>query len=90
MDFQQGEIGDCSFLSSFGCVALQKRNLLSNLFVYPPGKAVSKDGRYVISLYDIVDGSWVDLEIDDYIPCRGGIPVFVTSVLKRELWPMLL
>jgi len=61
----QGEVGDCWLLAVLGGLA-QYPKKLQNLFIT---KKFNPEGKYGIRLYDIASNRWVEVWIDDTIPC---------------------
>lgn len=59
--------GDCWLLAAIAAVAEFPGYLATTIF---KDRAVSASGRYCLSLYDVGLGSWVEVVIDDLIPCR--------------------
>lgn len=99
-DILQGALGDCWLLSAMACLAEHPgsiESLFNTLEVDPRGK-------YTVSLYDIRDGQWKAVTIDDWIPCKAspgakdgvargqdGIPqTLFARPNGNELWTMLL
>mmetsp|Transcript_141481 Transcript_141481/g.368605 ORF Transcript_141481/g.368605 Transcript_141481/m.368605 type:complete len:729 (-) Transcript_141481:619-2805(-) len=89
-DVQQGELGDCWFLSSLAALAeFQDGRFLKALI--PGQQKVSNSGAYVVRL--CLGGVWRDVLIDDRLPCIGGgsyYTQFAYCVTKRlQLWASL-
>lgn len=85
-DVRQGSLGDCWLMSSFAALA-EFPELIKNAF---KENEVSKDGSYTCRLYDVETKRFVEVKIDDTLPCKpGGMPAFAQS-LSGELWPCLL
>ncbi|KAG8136303.1 hypothetical protein E2320_009259 [Naja naja] len=68
---KQGMLGDCWFLCA--CAALQKNKYLLTK-VIPPGQPSWKDEKYrgcfTCRIWQF--GHWVEVTIDDRLPCLGG------------------
>jgi hypothetical protein len=63
-------VGNCWLLSAFACVARIGPLLIEERFVSPldpdTGKpCISKDGRYVVQLWDVHSSKWENIVIDD-------------------------
>eukprot|EP00971_Amphidinium_carterae_P061240 1212454-Amphidinium_carterae.1 len=79
----QGQVGNCWLIAVIAALA-EFPQAVHDLFV-------EKDllrGRYVVRLFDMDKARWVNVEIDDYIPCvfrqdKTGIPHIVDSDLQR-------
>eukprot|EP00919_Chromeraceae_sp_WS-2016_P073042 GHVR01172682.1.p1 GENE.GHVR01172682.1~~GHVR01172682.1.p1 ORF type:complete len:323 (+),score=104.63 GHVR01172682.1:451-1419(+) len=91
-DIVQGDLGDCWLLAAFSAAA-EFEGVVERLFIT---KSFNLQGRYVIKLYDVSVSKWIEVVIDDYIPChprrwwdKGGRPMFATPV-DNELWCLLL
>lgn len=84
-DIDQGILGDCYFLCSLACIAefpLLIRDVFS-LQQYPE-----------LGIYRLLvckNGWWQTVIVDDYIPCRNGVPCFAKNREEpNELWASLL
>jgi calpain-15 len=86
-DICQGFLGDCWLLSSIACLA-EFPEVIQSLFVT---KEVTEDGKYELRLYDPEAGEWINVIIDDFVPCRiGGDSPLFTSAKGGEMWVSLL
>lgn len=87
-DIQQGELGDCYFLSSIASLT-EWPNRVKKLFI---SRKVNEFGIYCVKL--LLDGEWVAVYLDDFFPCfdpktgKSG-PAF-TRGNGNELWVLLL
>lgn len=74
LDVQQGELGDCWFLSSLGALAEYEdgRHVRALL---PSQSALSEAGAYLVRL--CVGGRWRNVVVDDRLPCIGGGKFYV-------------
>eukprot|EP00941_MAST-03F_sp_MAST-3F-sp1_P000681 g681.t1 len=84
-DIDQGELGDCWFLSAISVLAgypeLIKRLLITTSF--------SEQGVYAVRL--CYGGQWRVLMLDDWLPCsETGRPVFAAPAADGALWVALL
>lgn len=95
-DLVQGDVGDCWLIAAFACAA-EFPSVIEDVFeVYEPQKC----GRYDFKLWDVRfgdEGDWVDVCIDDLIPCKkrcqfqkDAEPLFAKVPPSQELWPVLL
>mmetsp|Transcript_35994 Transcript_35994/g.93636 ORF Transcript_35994/g.93636 Transcript_35994/m.93636 type:complete len:736 (+) Transcript_35994:1006-3213(+) len=88
-DVIQGRLGDCWFLGALSTVAL-KPPVLQHLFI---GGARHRKEFGVVTLQFYKDGRWVEVLIDDRIPCRKGHkrykPIYASCKDPNELWVML-
>ena len=97
-DIQQGELGDCWLIAAISVVA-KFPHLIHRLFGQEKSE-VSSTGRYDLQLYDVREGKhggWVDVVIDDHIPCREhnkyerhAVTWFGRSTRDDEIWPLIL
>lgn len=89
MDVRQGALGDCWLMCSISCLA-SNPGRIRNLFT---PKTLSADGKYTVKLFDVITDSWVDIEIDERVPCRVRddeiSPVFADP-MGEEIWVPLL
>lgn len=87
----QGKIADCWLMSSVAALA-EFPEVVKYCFA---DNSVSPDGKYTIRLFDAqkgTDGRWMEIVIDDTIPCTGfpkAEPCFAQSV-DNEFWVCLL
>merc|ERR1711971_221075 len=84
-DVDQGQLGDCWLLSSMGSIA-QYPGFIEAMFQQ---QTVSDDGSYTIQLYN-QDLSDAQIDVDEFIPCKGsGTPLF-SRPINSEMWSLLL
>ncbi|KAM6178713.1 calpain-10 [Rhynchocyon petersi] len=86
---KQGLLGDCWFLCA--CAALQKcRRLLEQ--VIPPGQPRWRDpayrGRFTCCVWQF--GHWVEVTVDDRLPCLAGRLCFSRCQSEDVFWLPLL
>ncbi|XP_015685697.1 calpain-10-like [Protobothrops mucrosquamatus] len=86
---KQGMLGDCWFLCA--CAALQKNKYLLTK-VIPPGQPSWKDEKYrgcfTCRIWQF--GHWVEVTIDDRLPCLGGKLCFSQCQTEGVFWLPLL
>nr|XP_009929533.1 PREDICTED: calpain-10 [Opisthocomus hoazin] len=86
---KQGILGDCWFLCA--CVALQKSKYLLNK-VIPPGQPSWTDesyqGCFTCRVWQF--GHWVEVTVDDRLPCLGGKLCFSQCQREDLFWLPLL
>ncbi|XP_074860798.1 calpain-10 isoform X3 [Carettochelys insculpta] len=86
---KQGILGDCWFLCA--CVALQKSKYLLTK-VIPPGQPSWTDemytGCFTCQIWQF--GHWVEVTIDDRLPCLGGKLCFSHCQTEDVFWIPLL
>lgn len=82
-DINQGDTGDCYFLSAITSLAGKYPELISDLFVFDANEA----NYYVVKLF--LEGRWTYVKTDDRFPVVENIPV-QTHSLTNEIWSMLL
>ncbi|CAK9011466.1 unnamed protein product [Durusdinium trenchii] len=91
-DVQQGELGDCWFLSSLAAMAeFQEGRLVQRLL--PEQKSLSPAGVYLVRLW--LGGSWRDIIVDDRLPCIGnGLSTYYQlaycSTRRCQLWASII
>jgi len=62
----QGGVGDCWFLSAIAVLA-ERPDLLDMIV---QNKSLNGSGKYTFTLF--LDGYFRDIEVDDFLPCRGN------------------
>lgn len=84
-DIAQGDLGDCWYLSALSSLA-ERPYLVQRLFIT---QNYNDEGIYRLKLCK--NGEWVEVTVDDYIPCypHNGGPAF-SKAHGNELWAMLL
>ncbi|XP_062832947.1 calpain-10 [Anolis carolinensis] len=86
---KQGMLGDCWFLCA--CAALQKSKYLLAK-VIPPGQPGWRDEKYrgcfTCRIWQF--GHWVEVTIDDRLPCLGGKLCFSQCQMEDVFWLPLL
>lgn len=82
-DIQQGNLGDCYFLSAMSSLASEPYRIL-NLFVT---QVMNPYGIYCVKICH--DGIWKAVYVDDLIPCKNRRPAFTRSSLS-EIWVCIL
>ncbi|XP_051258014.1 calpain-2 catalytic subunit isoform X2 [Dicentrarchus labrax] len=87
LDFKQGDVGNCWFLSSIGALTLRK-SLMAR--VVPPDQSFKDNYAGIFHFKFWRFGKWVDVVIDDFLPTRNKVPVSVSSRSEKEFWAPLL
>ena len=85
----RSKVGDCWLVCALSALAAHPEKLKS-LF---GTKHIPEDGKYQIWLYDLYEKKWVQVEIDEFLPCtiESGRPVpTFARPLGNELWVMLI
>lgn len=95
-DIRQGSIGDCYALAAIAAVAefpdFVKGNLIQE-------STLSKRGKYTGKFYDFAENKWVEVVVDDFLPCysrksrRRGDENYLPLMAKsngNELWVQIL
>jgi len=90
-DVQQGELGDCWFLSSLAALAeFQGGHWVRALL--PGQDKVNPHGAYLVRL--CLGGRWRNVLVDDRLPCIGGGRYFVQLAYcvtnRLQLWASLI
>jgi len=90
-DVQQGELGDCWFLSSLAALAEFQHGRFVRALL-PGQETVSQAGAYVVRL--CLGGRWTGVLVDDLLPCLGGgmyhtqLAYCVTK--RQQLWASII
>jgi len=89
-DLKQGEVGNCWLIAAMACIA-EFPPVVEGMFT---PKTKSQDGKYAVRLYDEKQGKMIDVNVDEYVPCRPkgwvpGGPIF-TKPNGEEMWCLLL
>ena len=59
--------------------------------VVPDDQGFSEDKKYAgIFHFRFWFGRWIEIVVDDRIPVRKGLPIYMRSSSNVELWPTLL
>ncbi|XP_068186538.1 calpain-1 catalytic subunit-like [Antennarius striatus] len=87
LDFKQGDVGNCWFLSSIGALTLHN-GLVAQ--VVPHDQSFKNDYTGIFHFRFWRYGKWVDVVIDDLLPTRNSEPVSVSSRSQKEFWAPLL
>ncbi|GAA0139178.1 cysteine protease [Lithospermum erythrorhizon] len=83
-DVCQGRLGDCWFLSAVA--VLTEVSKISEIMITPE---YNEEGVYTVRF--CIQGEWVPVVVDDWIPCESpGRPAFATSRKRNELWISIL
>jgi hypothetical protein len=83
-DVRQGSLGNCWLIASIASVA-ENPALIKRLFIT---QKYNKQGLYQLRICK--NGEWVNVIVDDYIPCKiDGTPKF-SRATGDELWVLLL
>ncbi len=81
LDINQGELGDCYFLSSLSSIAESPERIIR---LFEDQNEINDKGIYFVKL--CIDGIWRYVIIDDYIPCmRNNEPVFSKPRIENEV-----
>lgn len=95
-DIVQGAVGDCWLIAALSSVAQQPERIKRCFRNYPSG-GVSDTGKYVVQLYDVTRPGWIDVIVDDRLPCKHNRsenekfakPLF-SNANTGEIWPQIL
>ncbi|KAM8952492.1 calpain-6 isoform 1-T1 [Pelodytes ibericus] len=92
-DLHQGKLGNCWFVAACSCLALRKALWTK---VIPNWKSqewdLKRPHRYagIFHFQFWCLGEWVDVVIDDRLPCIDGSLIYCHSNVKNEFWTALL
>ena len=88
-DIQQGNIGDCYFLSTIGSLCDPKFGLIKTLF-----HIKEKSEENVYGIYFFINGRWKLVLVDDYFPYKTKKCIikelFFSRSFQHEIWVSLL
>ncbi|XP_063288223.1 calpain-6 isoform X1 [Pelobates fuscus] len=92
-DLHQGKLGNCWFVAACSCLALRKTLWKK---VIPNWRKQEWDTKHPNKYAGIFHfqfwslGEWVDVVIDDRLPCVDGNLIYCHSNVKNEFWTALL
>lgn len=87
----QGKVGDCWLIAAISCLA-EFPGAVQKLF---HRRGISEEGRYDLKFYDARHDKWVDVTVDDLIPCdkRNFWEHYAKPLFSRStgayLWPII-
>eukprot|EP00418_Pyrodinium_bahamense_P084585 CAMPEP_0179051566 /NCGR_PEP_ID=MMETSP0796-20121207/21311_1 /TAXON_ID=73915 /ORGANISM="Pyrodinium bahamense, Strain pbaha01" /LENGTH=615 /DNA_ID=CAMNT_0020748111 /DNA_START=67 /DNA_END=1914 /DNA_ORIENTATION=+ len=93
-DLVQGHLGRCWLLAALAAVA-EFPEIVEAAF---PNRreTVPAIGRYIVKLYDVCRDSWVELAVDEFVPCKKrewfemhATPIF-SNPIGHEVWALVL
>jgi len=88
-DINQGELGDCWLLAALASLAMD--HMLLHKVMDPRQSFQSENGYCGIFRFRFWQyGEWVDVVVDDYLPCLNGRLAYIHSDSKSEFWCALL
>jgi len=83
----QGQLGDCWLVAAAASLA-EFPNAVRKIFEYTP--EITPDGNYSLKLFDHKTDKFIEVLVDEFIPCNGeGKPVFAHPH-GNEIWVPLL
>ncbi|CAE7460886.1 CAPN2 [Symbiodinium natans] len=80
-DIQQGNLGDCYFLSAVAAVS-QSDVLVARLL--PGSQTINQEGIYAVRFWQ--DGAWRIVVVDDQLPCRGKDQPIFAAARNGDFW----
>ncbi|CAE7506301.1 Capn9 [Symbiodinium sp. CCMP2456] len=80
-DIEQGQLGDCYFLSAVAAVS-QSDVLMARLL--PGSQTVNEEGLYAVRFWQ--DGAWRIVVVDDRLPCRGHNKLIFAGAPHDSFW----
>ena len=89
-DVKQGYIGDCWFVASVACFALQDPLVKRVIPSYHQQELNTDDYCGVLLFRFYRFGQWTEVVVDDYLPTRNGKLVFMFGNDPNEFWAAFL
>ncbi|KAM4696787.1 calpain-6 [Rhinophrynus dorsalis] len=92
-DLHQGRLGNCWFVAACSCLALRKtlwKKVIPNWKKqeWDPKRPHRYAGIFHFQFWCM--GDWVDVVIDDRLPCVDGSLIYCRSNVRNEFWSSLL
>eukprot|EP01112_Ceratiomyxa_fruticulosa_P003012 TRINITY_DN1341_c0_g1_i2.p1 TRINITY_DN1341_c0_g1~~TRINITY_DN1341_c0_g1_i2.p1 ORF type:complete len:578 (-),score=107.69 TRINITY_DN1341_c0_g1_i2:210-1943(-) len=83
-DLALGQANDVGFVSALAAVAARTQLFQTNI----EPNVLNPKGRYFVKFYK--NCQWVEICVDDFIPCRNGSPAFSHARIIGDWWILII
>ncbi|CAJ1433777.1 unnamed protein product [Effrenium voratum] len=83
-DIEQGQLGDCYFVSALAALA-ESPAFMARLL--PGAQTINPEGIYAVRFWQ--DGEWRVVVVDDQLPCRKPNRLFFAAARNGDFWVSL-
>uniref|UniRef100_A0A8C5QB73 Calpain 6 n=1 Tax=Leptobrachium leishanense TaxID=445787 RepID=A0A8C5QB73_9ANUR len=92
-DLHQGKLGNCWFVAACSCLALREALWKKVIPNWKTQEWNAKKPHKYVGMFHFQFwylGEWIDVIIDDRLPCKDGSLIYCHSNAKNEFWTALL